>query len=81
MRWMNLESVTIQTEVSQKEKNKYQTLTYIYMESRKIVWMKLFAGKESLFLQMQRMDLRMQRGKERVGQIERILLTYIHYHV
>ena len=29
VRWMELESV-IQTEVSQKEKNKYSTLTHIY---------------------------------------------------
>ena len=29
MRWMNLESV-IQSEVSQKEKNKYRMLTHIY---------------------------------------------------
>ena len=29
VRWMNLESV-IQSEVSQKEKNKYRTLTHIY---------------------------------------------------
>ena len=28
--WMNLESV-IQSEVSQKEKNKYRTLTHIYV--------------------------------------------------
>ena len=32
VRWMDLESV-IQSEVSQKEKNKYCMLTYIYMES------------------------------------------------
>ena len=31
-RWMNLETV-IQSEVSQKEKNKYHMLTHIYMES------------------------------------------------
>ena len=31
---MNLETV-IQSEVSQKEKNKYRMLTYIYMESKK----------------------------------------------
>ena len=31
---MDLESV-IQSEVSQKEKNKYRMLTYIYMESKK----------------------------------------------
>ena len=29
MRWMDLESV-IQSEVSQKEKNKYRVLTHIY---------------------------------------------------
>ena len=29
MRWMNLEPIT-QVEVSQKEKNKYHILTYIY---------------------------------------------------
>ena len=34
VRWMDLESV-IQSEVSQKEKNKYCMLTYIYMEAKK----------------------------------------------
>ena len=34
--WVNLESV-IQSEVSQKEKNKSRILTHIYMESRKMV--------------------------------------------
>ena len=33
VRWMDLESV-IQSEVSQKEKNKYHMLTHIYMESK-----------------------------------------------
>ena len=36
MRWMNLEPI-IQSEVSQKEKDKYHILTHIYMESRKMV--------------------------------------------
>ena len=42
MMWMNLESV-IQSEVSQKEKNKYHINAHmcIYMESRKMVLMKL----------------------------------------
>ena len=31
--------------------------------------------------QMQRTDLWTQGGKERVGQIERVALTYIHYFV
>ena len=43
VRWMNLEPV-IQSEVSQKEKNKYTTLTH--MESRKMVSMNLSIGKE-----------------------------------
>ena len=42
--WKNLESV-IQSEVSQKMKNKYCTLTH-YMESRKMVPMNLFVGQE-----------------------------------
>ena len=45
MRWINLEPL-IQSEVSQKEKNKYHILTYIYMESRKMVLMNLFAGQQ-----------------------------------
>ena len=36
MSWMNLEPI-IQSEVSQKEKDKYHILTHIYMESRKMV--------------------------------------------
>ena len=42
--WMDLESV-IQSEVSQKEKNKYRILMHI-CESRKIVKMNLFVGQE-----------------------------------
>ena len=46
-RWMNLEPI-IQSEVSQKDKNKYGILThtYIYTESRKIVLMNLFTGQQ-----------------------------------
>ena len=45
MRWVNLEPI-IQSEVSQKEKNKYHLLTYIYMESRKMVLMNLSSGHQ-----------------------------------
>ena len=46
VRWMDLESV-IQSEVSQKEKNKYPMLTHIYMESKKKMVLKnLEAGQE-----------------------------------
>ena len=43
MRWMNLEPI-IQSEVSQKEKDKYRILIYIYTESRKMVLKNLFTG-------------------------------------
>ena len=42
---VNLEPV-IQSEVSQKEKNKYYIVTHMYLESRKMVSMNIFAGKE-----------------------------------
>ena len=45
VRWMNLEPV-IQSEVSQKKKSKFCILMHMYMESRKIVLMNQFAGKE-----------------------------------
>ena len=35
-RWMNLKSI-IQSEVNQKEKDKYCVLTHIYMEFRKML--------------------------------------------
>ena len=44
MRWMNLETL-IQSEVSQKEEDKYHILTHI-MESRKIVLMILYRAAE-----------------------------------
>ena len=48
VRWMDLESVT-QSEVSQKEKNKYRMLTYIYIYGilkKKKVLMNIGAGQE-----------------------------------
>ena len=45
MRWMNLESL-IQSEVSQKEKDKYCILTHIYMESRKMVTITLYVRQQ-----------------------------------
>ena len=44
MRWMNLEPI-MQSEVSQKEEDKYHILTHIYVGSRKMVLMNLFAGQ------------------------------------
>ena len=45
MRWMNLELI-IQSEVSQKEKDKYCILMHIYMESRKMILRNLFIGQQ-----------------------------------
>ena len=45
VRWMDLEAV-LQSEVSQKEKNKYRILTHIYVEPRKMVQMNWFAGQK-----------------------------------
>ena len=45
VRWVNLDPV-IPSEVSQKEKNKSSILTHIYIESRKITLMNLFARNE-----------------------------------
>ena len=45
MRWMKLEPI-IQSEVSQKEKDKYCILMHIYMEFRKMVPMILYAGQQ-----------------------------------
>ena len=45
MRWMNLEHI-IQSDVSQKEKDKYCILMHIYMESRKMVQKNLFIGQQ-----------------------------------
>ena len=45
MRRMNLEAI-IQSEVSQKEKDKYYILIHIYMESRKMVLKNLFTGQQ-----------------------------------
>ena len=44
VRWMDLESV-IHSEVNQKEKNKYRTLTHIY-GGKKMVLKNLGAGQE-----------------------------------
>ena len=45
MKWMNLEPI-VQSEVSQKEKDRYCILMHIYMESRKMVLMIWFAGQQ-----------------------------------
>ena len=65
MRWMKLEPLT-QSEVSKKKKkNKQCVLTYIYVC--------VYVSDEP-----QRTDLQAQRGKVRVGRIEKVALTSSH---
>ena len=69
MRWMNLESI-IQSEVSQKEKNKYCILM-LYMGSRKIVPKNLFKGSNGeTDIEDRRMNMGI--GEERVKCMERV---------
>ena len=77
MRWMNLQPV--QSEVSQKEKNKYCLLTHMYGIQKNGTDEPICrAGIE---MQTQRTDLWTQQRKNRVGLIEKVALKYIHYHV
>ena len=67
MRLMNLEPI-IQSEVGQKENNKYRNQTRIYMESRKMVLKNLFTGQQ---WRKRRRELTYGHG-ERVSCIERV---------
>ena len=61
--WMNLEPI-IKSEVSQKEKNKYCVLMYIY-ETKKMVLVNLFAEQQWRFRYKE--ETCGQWGKERVA--------------
>ena len=64
VRWMDLESV-IQSEVSQKEKNKYSMLTRIYaiLKKKRKNWLEEPRGKMRIKMQTyKRMDLKIHGG-------------------
>ena len=63
MRWINLEPI-VQSEVSQKEEDKYHILTPIYVGSRKMVLMNLFAGQ---WWKCRHRDRRVDTGVEGEG--------------
>ena len=76
VRWMNLEPL-MHSEESQKEKNKYINA---HIQSLNNSTDELFTEKKC------RCRRREQTGghrgrKERGGQIEKVALTYTHYHV
>ena len=68
MRWMNLEPI-IQSEVSQKEKNKHLILIHI-CGTRKMVPMNLFARQQWKNIENRLID--MGRGEERVRCVVRV---------
>ena len=77
MRWMYLEPV-IQSEVSQKEKNKYHILKHIY-GIQKMVLMNLFAGKEWRY--RHREWTCAHNGGGESGTNGEAASTYIQYHM
>ena len=81
MRWMELESV-LQSEVSQKEKNKYRMLTHIHVILKKKKCFLRTSGQDrnkDADVENGLEDTR--RGKGKLGQSERVAWTYIHYQM
>ena len=66
--WMDLESV-IQSEVSQKEKNKYCMLTHIYGIKKKNATDEP-SSRAGIKRQTQKMDLRTRGGRAKLGRSE-----------
>ena len=75
---MNLEPI-IQSEISQKEKDRYHILIHICMKSRKMVKMSLCAGQQRRHRHKeQTFGL---SGRRRGWDDLRVALKHIHYHV
>ena len=78
MRWMNLEPI-IQSEVSQKEKDKYRILTHIYVIQKKGT--KEFISRAAMEKQTENRLMDMGRGEKRVRCMERVtwklMLPYV----
>ena len=66
----------IQSEVSQKEKNKYCILTHIHG-----IWKDVLIRRAAVQTQTDSTGLRTQWGKERVGRIERRALKHIYHQM
>ena len=73
-RWRNLEPI-IQREVIQKEKDKHCILTHIYGIQKDDTDEPIF--RAAVEIQTQRTDFWTQLGKERVGQMERVVWKHI----
>ena len=78
MRWMKLEPI-IQSEVSQKEKHQYSTLTHIHGIQKDGNNNPVYeTAKETL---MYRTVLGTLWERERVGRFGRMALKHVKYHV
>ena len=77
MRWMNLELT--QSEVSQKEKNKYHLLMHIYGMQKDGTGERICGA--AVETQTWRTDVWTQWEEETVGRIERAGWKHMHYHV
>ena len=75
--WMNLESI-IQSEVSQKEKNKLRILTYIYGIQKNGTSEPIYRAE--LETEVENGLVGTRRGGK-VGQIKKVAMTYIYHHV
>ena len=73
MRWMNLEPIT-QSEVSQKERNKYPILTHIYGIQKDGTDEPIC--RVAVEMKTQRTDSWTQWGKDRVGRMGRVAWKY-----
>ena len=80
VRWMDLESV-IQSEVSQKEKNKYRILTHIYGILKKKMALMNLGQDRNKDTDVENGLEDTDQGKGKLGRSERVALTYIHYQM
>ena len=69
MRWMNLEPI-IESEVSQKEKDKYHILTHVYGIKKNGTEEFIYRVAMETDIENRLMDI--GRGKERVRRMERV---------
>ena len=80
VRWMDLEPV-IQSEVIQKEKNKYCMLTHIYGIQKKKKGSEEPRGRTGIKVDVENELEDEGRGKGKLGRSERVAWTYIYYQM
>ena len=76
---MDLESV-IQSDVSQKEENKYRVLRHIYGIKKKWFW-RTYGQNRNKDADVENGLEDMGRGKGKLGRSKRVALTYMQYQM